>query len=902
MNKKKNEMMDNPLYAAIQQIKRDNPEFTSQKYKNPNEIVDIMTFCNDSYFLDLPGNGLELFPGQTVILKSFYRGTLGNEDLKLTQEEWEWLYERQDDIELDGVKYERNIKDVIKKLHDKEKSEEYKPFTQLVLVLGRRGTKCRSENDLISTTEGSLTFRSLCDRINGGEKIGICTYDTKNWRRSVTYNIKAKDNGSVDCFTLVTSRGVEETSSWNHPYLVMRKNFKEPTFLKLYELRPGDKIAVADKTELFGNDNKIDAIEEWMDQYSVDDYNTKGVPEDVLVGTKEKVSRFLYLLFNKFGFSCINKYYDPKYKMFRSNIGCFSGSKDFLMDVRHLLQKFGIHAVVKKSFGEYTGDNLNGWIIEIVRGNCLNKFKHEIGTLPTKCLNSTQKIDLSNLFEEENGSDIQWDTVKYVAHVGKRLTVDLQVDPHHIIGGDIISHNTLMASIITAYEAYKLLVINNGDPHRYYNLPNDDEIAIINVALSQKQAGRLFGQVQARLRNSPFFKDRIAKDASDTIRLYTDRDLQKKKDGASLGIHGSIILLCGHSNPDSLAGYSAVLILFDEIAFYDETGKVTGRYFVNRLKPSLSKFYKYKAGKVVMISSPNSKNGAFYDAFQESKASDKAISDSCLSFQLPTWDINLDVTYDQEEMVRERNSNPDMFAIEYGAQWAEGGSYGNYFDEGAVDRCVEYGIQIHSEPHNKPKPGMNYYLHVDPAKKTNNYAAVLVGKERYTTPQGVRRNRCHLAGIWVWHPTPGLGLLFEEVDQAIIKICSIFHPMSVTYDDYHSVHSVQKLRAHGIMCKQVPFNNRVKCKLYQNLRNLMLYQPVPELVLYDNGGDSSLLISELKELKFKKTQRGFTIVPDKNGEVGLDDLSDCLAGSCSAANEGLRASLPSPITVRTGWV
>ncbi|MFA7219122.1 MAG: hypothetical protein WC119_01160 [Synergistaceae bacterium] len=613
------EIKHSPLFEAIRKIEMDNPDIVDkdERYK----IVDIMTFCTDPKYLGIsyndspeekekekiePGdkefdaNDVEfrIFPGQAVILKSFYKGTMGNENIKLSQYEWEWLYEREDSIELDGIIYERNMRDVIRKLHEKEKEEKYKPFTQLVLVLGRRGSK------------------------------------------------------------------------------------------------------------------------------------------------------------------------------------------------------------------------------------------------------------------------------------------------------------TFLASIITAYEAYKLLVINNGDPHKYYNLPEDDEIAIINVALSQKQAGRLFGQVQSRIRNSPFFKGRVAKETSDTIRLYTDRDLQKKHSGSTLSIPGSILLLCGHSNPDSLAGYSAILILFDEIAFYDESGKVTGKYFVNRLKPSLSKFYKYKAGKVVMISSPNVKNGAFYEAFMEATSSNNEISERSLSFHLPTWDINLDVPYSEPELLKERQANPEMFAVEYGAQWAEGGSYGNYFEEAAIDRCLRLDIG----PHMRPQPRTNYYIHVDPAKKSNNYTAVMVGKQRYVTPQGQKRTKCVLAGVWLWKPSPGLGLLFESIDMELIKICSIFHPMSVTYDDYHSVHSVQRLRGHGINCHQISFNDRVKCKVYQNLRNMMLYQPEPEILLYDNSAETNLLIAELKELKFKKTKRGYSILPDKNGDVATDDLADCLAGATSAANEGLRAALPAPTIVRTGWI
>lgn len=458
------------------------------------------------------------------------------------------------------------------------------------------------------------------------------------------------------------------------------------------------------------------------------------------------------------------------------------------------------------------------------------------------------------------------------------------------------SSKTLMASIITTYEAYKLLVINNGDPHGAYNLPADDEIAIINVALSQQQAGRLFGQIQARIRNSPFFKDRIAKETTSEIRLYTNRDLSKKINGTNLSVNGSIVLLCGHSNPDSLAGYSTVLILFDEIAFYDETGKVTGKYFYNRLKPSLAKFYNFQAARIVQISSPNTKVGIFYETFQMSTVDDDT-GNSILSFQMPTWCMNPDIPYDTPELERDRRTNLDMFSIEYGAQWAEGGAYHNYFPEDLIERCIRGDIG----PHRRPKPGVSYYLHIDPARKGNNYAAVLIAKERYTNSIGKRRNRCTLAGTWVWRPVPGMGLLFGEIDKQVIQICSIFHPMEVTYDDYQSTHSLQLLQSHGINTRRVTFNRGVKQKIYQNLYDMMCYQPEPELLLYDDGGESSLLIGEIRNIKKKFTQRGVAILPDKGADIKTDDLVDSLAGAVSAANEGLRMGLPEPVVVRTGW-
>jgi len=586
--KSETDIQHSSFATAIDEIRQSTPSIQKEDIidKNNDKLLDIMTFCNDKKYLNLPGNNFPLYVPQNIILKSFYMGTKGNENLKLNEQEWKWLYDNQEDEVRDETTYHKNIKDVIVKLMEREKKGFI--FNELNLVLGRRGTK------------------------------------------------------------------------------------------------------------------------------------------------------------------------------------------------------------------------------------------------------------------------------------------------------------TSLSSIISAYEAYKLLKINNGDPHSYYNLPWDDEIAIINVALSQQQAGKLFGQVQARLRNSPFFRNRIAKETTSEIRLYTDRDLQKIKEKPSLGVPGSILILCGHSNPDTLRGLNTILILFDELAFYDESGKITGRYFYDTLKPSLAKFKSRGDGRMVEISSPNTMSGAFFDVANRSKKEDRI-----LCFQLPTWCSNPEIPY--ESLEDDRNRNPERFAIEYGAQWAKSGTFSNYFEADLIGRCVRTDLK----PHVRPMPGFNYHLHIDPAKKGRRYAAVLVAKERYTNHMGRKRFRMQLAGVWIFEPTPGLGIQFHKVDQEIIKICSIFHPITVSFDQYSSNHSLELFQSHGINCKQMAFNRGIKQRIYQNLKDLMLYEPVPELLLYDDPR----LILELKSIRYKIIQRGISIVPDKYGEIDTDDISDCLAGACAMASDNIiRTSLPEPVVVRMGFV
>ena len=467
--------------------------------------------------------------------------------------------------------------------------------------------------------------------------------------------------------------------------------------------------------------------------------------------------------------------------------------------------------------------------------------------------------------------------------------INTQFKKLHLVLGRRAS-KTILASVITAYEVYKLITINKGDPHSYYSLPFGAEIVIINVALSQKQAGHLFSAISDRIESAPIFKGRIAKGTTQEIGIYTNRELEKKLKGDSvLANKPSIRIICGHSNPKTLRGHNAILLLFDELAFYDDTGKITGSQFYNDLEPSISHFVPYGHDRIVCISSPSSMSGIFYDIF---KQSDK--TREVLAYQLPTWSVNPTVTY--ESLTSKRERNPETFAIEYGAQWSRSGSSGVFFPETLVDRCLQEGILKGVAQMTRPDPKFHYYLHVDPANGGDRYVAVMVAREVYKNQNNEKRVRARLANIWVWEPTPGAGLVFSEIDKNVLSICRLFRPRVVTYDQWNSLHSLQFLKSCGVPCKETSFNRSYKEQIYMNLREMMSYQPTPELWLYDDYR----LTLEMKSLRYRPTKRGFTLIKDKRGESTTDDIVDCLAGAVSSSASLMLTPLPRGITTNLG--
>ena len=99
--------------------------------------VDIMTFCDSPEYLNLPTNNLNLWVGQRVILKCFYMGSRGNEDIELTSEEWTWLYDRQLDKVIEKIKRQTD---------GCERGKHNFQFTELHLALGRRASKTIESN------------------------------------------------------------------------------------------------------------------------------------------------------------------------------------------------------------------------------------------------------------------------------------------------------------------------------------------------------------------------------------------------------------------------------------------------------------------------------------------------------------------------------------------------------------------------------------------------------------------------------------------------------------------------------------------------------------------------------------------------------------------------------------
>jgi len=101
------------------------------------ELVDIITFCESPEYLNFLGQDppLVLWPMQRIVLKLFYRGSEGNEQVYLTDEELALLREIDREEKLDYDEKMGGFGQIIEKYRSGAK------FTHLLLVMGRRSSK-----------------------------------------------------------------------------------------------------------------------------------------------------------------------------------------------------------------------------------------------------------------------------------------------------------------------------------------------------------------------------------------------------------------------------------------------------------------------------------------------------------------------------------------------------------------------------------------------------------------------------------------------------------------------------------------------------------------------------------------------------------------------------------------
>lgn len=484
------------------------------------------------------------------------------------------------------------------------------------------------------------------------------------------------------------------------------------------------------------------------------------------------------------------------------------------------------------------------------------------------------------------------------------------------------SGKDFMCGIMAAYEAMRLLEVPGGSPYRYYGIAEGNPIYIVTVANSSDQAKVLFNEIKNHCILSDYFRDKIGDIESDKIWLLTpdDRKHNKKMEDAGIGnsgrTKGSVCIMSGHSNSDSLLGKGYYALLFDEVASFKETaGSSSGSRLYSALGPGTVAFQRPildKSGqpirdengkvkmrldsKIISISSPRGEKGVFFKMYQDTPKVKTRIA-----YQLPTWKVNKSITY---ELLRSENRymNQNDFDMEFGAQFSGMGGE-KFIPNDYVDFAISIGRETGLDQRQFGVPGITYYAHLDPAATSHNYALVVLHVEdriRWVEKEDGSRKKEKVKFFVVdhmkaWEPVGKKAISVEEVDNYIIDLAKRFRFGMVSYDAWNSLSSIQRLRSKGIPTKVTPFRKQYKMFIYSHLEHLLVSKT---LALPHKGLHAQDMEMELKCLKRSYgTSSGFKIEPDPEADKTTDDLADALAGAAGVAIENHFAGYPKGTTV-----
>jgi hypothetical protein len=442
------------------------------------------------------------------------------------------------------------------------------------------------------------------------------------------------------------------------------------------------------------------------------------------------------------------------------------------------------------------------------------------------------------------------------------------------------SGKTRMASIIAAYETYKLLL--KECPQEYYGLPRTDEIGIASVATDKKQAGLLYTNVSGYFAECAFFSPYMANSTQSFSRLQTPHDIERygrynEEDTA----RSSLFVSFSACVAKGLRGPGNMVIILDELAHFVDEGQSSAEKVYNAITPSKSAFSPKDfdnpiepigpvEGRIVSISSPLGRQGQFYALFQIAMRGGEASKDM-LAIQAPTWEIN--PTIPASEFEKHYLKNQTVFFTEYGAEFTDR-------TRGWIERAADLEACIDL----KARPALSV-----PARRPH-FCGIDVGMVGDATAIAIghleeRDGNKVIVTDLVDQIKAGEGrfenydrLEFDDIADWIHGLSKQFYLVEGLFDQWVGIPFEQAMVKKGLRQLVSEFMTKVKVsQFYQNFKNMMFDK---RIVLYDHpvpdGQVHCDYIQELLELQASIVSKYITVVEAPNVEGKHDDRSDAL--------------------------
>ncbi|MDJ0714642.1 MAG: replicative DNA helicase [Prochloraceae cyanobacterium] len=359
--------------------------------------------------------------------------------------------------------------------------------SDLIIVAGRPSMgKCLAAESEIVLADGSLT---TIEEIYRGRRDRLLTLNN-NSKFEFTYPSAFVDDGIKPVFRVTTRLGRFVETTITHPFLTIWG------WRQLSQLKPGIKIAVPDRIDVFGSENFPESeIIKLLENRDV----TGGASTGVLVKNKIKYDCLpdivfklkrsqISLLLNRLFATSGSLEFSNKYIV---KISLTAITNKLARQVQHLLLRFGIIAAIEQIYIQFK----SAWQLYITHTKSLKKFGDYIGFFgKEKDKFITTK---SRLFQDikSRDSEIYWDEIVSIEAIGEKQVYDLTIpETHNFVANDICVHNTSFALNIAANIAKKHL------------LP----VSIFSLEMSQEQLAQRLLSSEARIESNKLRSGRIS--------------------------------------------------------------------------------------------------------------------------------------------------------------------------------------------------------------------------------------------------------------------------------------------------------------------------------------------------------------------------------------------------------
>jgi len=468
------------------------------------------------------------------------------------------------------------------------------------------------------------------------------------------------------------------------------------------------------------------------------------------------------------------------------------------------------------------------------------------------------------------------------------------------------SGKSALSAIFAAYELYKLL--KRGHPQAFYGMPSGSEIRVLCIANDKEQASIVFNDMQGHIEAVDYFKNSLSNMTQTFMRFRTEQDKKKYGDGSK---KATLSATFKSSIAKGLRGRGIICAILDEIAFFVDDGKSSAERVYRAIVPSIAQFAKKdkktrKAigdteGRIILISSPDAKEGFLYRQFQLAMSNSRA-SSNMLMIQAPTWEIRPDLPQSYYEVEYEKDRRG--FMTEHGAEFSDRvrGWIEDYRD---LAECIvpELRPRVAGIPREAHWAGVDFGISGD---------GTAIALTR------LNQSRIELAYHEVWYPrrkwkdcNPHLlaplvpqamslqdktRLDIDDIADWFAALSKRFFIMKGVFDQWAGPIFEQILhKRHLNQFEMRNFFPSDSSQMYMNFKMNMLTKkvalydyPLPEGDHLGEHARHSPLISELLELQVTSGGKNIVIVEAPKVSGKHDDVSDALARSILIATEYIK--------------